>query len=142
MGKHVSREMPIHVGILGYLRDKFPNAIIHHSPNEFGMSGKAVARQIAKHKRMGMVVGFPDLVVIHCGAVMGFEVKAEGNYARPSQKAVGEQFKANGAFWAVVRSKDDVRDCLAEWGVFVGNGDNFETVGVHTGPIPKKGPAQ
>lgn len=112
----VEREMPIHLAVLQYLRLRFPGAVIHHSPNEASLKGPAVARMIAKNRNMGMVKGFPDLLVLDDGEVMGFEVKAEGGRLTDSQKDVGEQFAANGCRWAVVRSVVDVEECLAEWG--------------------------
>lgn len=44
-----------------------------------------------------------------------FEVKAEGNYATPDQKAVHETLRANGFRVAVVRSVQDVEECLEHW---------------------------
>jgi hypothetical protein len=64
-----------------------------------------------------MAIGFPDLLVIWRGRCMGFEVKAEGGTTSPAQKAMGALMQANGAHWAVVRSIDDVREYLAQWGV-------------------------
>lgn len=111
----VDRERPIHLAILKYLRLQYPDALIHHSANEVDLRSKDVARAIAKSKHMGMVPGFPDLLVIWRAYVWGFEVKAEGNYATKSQKDVGTLMENNGAKWAVVRSVDDVKECIAEW---------------------------
>jgi len=72
------REGPVHRAVLAYLSLMFPGAVIHHSPNEFGMAGAAVARQIAKHKSLGMVPGWPDLVAMTFHGPLFFEVKAEG----------------------------------------------------------------
>lgn len=111
----VDREGPIHRAILTYLRTQYPDALIHHSPNETDLRGKDVARAIAKQKGLGMAVGFPDLLMVWRGYMWGFEVKAEGNYASTKQKDVGVLLENNGAKWAVVRSIDDVRECIAEW---------------------------
>lgn len=111
-------EGPIHRSILDYLRLTLPKAVIHHSANEIGLSGKAIERVIAKAKWNGMLVGFPDIIVITAGSpAIGFEVKAPGGYPSDAQKAVGAALQAAGAHWAVVRSTDDVRECLREWGV-------------------------
>jgi len=120
MAKRQSPEKKVHEDVLAYLRLKFPKAVIHHSPNEFGASGKEIARQIAKHKKMGMAVGFPDLIALTDKGPMLFEVKAEGNYATESQKALHSDLDALGYRVAVVRSVDDVREKLAAWG-FIGS---------------------
>lgn len=112
-----SLELPIHRAVLHYLKLALPGAVIHHSAQNLGVTGPAIARAVALSKSMGMCVGFPDLLVIWRGRVMGFEVKAEGGTTSETQRAVGAAFGDNGARWAVVRSIDDVRDCLADWGV-------------------------
>ena len=101
-------EMDIHNAIFDWLRLKLPKAVIHHSPNEFGMSGPAIKRQVAKHKRMGMFVGFPDLLVLLKGRTVGLEVKAGKNRQSDAQKDAENAFKENSAEYHVVRSIDDV----------------------------------
>lgn len=108
-------EGPIHGAILTYLRRQYPQAVIHHSPNETDVRGPAIARAIAKQKMMGMLVGFPDLIMLHEGRLYTFEVKAEGGRTSEAQKAVGEAIVASGGFWAVVRSIDDVREKMGQW---------------------------
>ena len=112
-----SLELPIHRAILSYLRLAFPKGITHHSPQNIGVDGAKVARAVALSKSMGMVSGWPDLITIADGRVMAWEVKAEGGTVSDAQKAVGAALQANGVHWAVVRSIDDVRDYLREWGV-------------------------
>ena len=105
-------EMHIHKAIFDWLCLKLPRAVIHHSPNELGMSGPAIKRQVAKHKRMGMRVGFPDfLVLLRVGLkcrTVGLEVKAGKNRQSDAQKDVENDFKVNLAEYYVVRSIDDV----------------------------------
>lgn len=117
MTRRIDREGPIHRAILGYLRAQFPSAVIHHSPNEVSLRGKDVARAIAKAKGLGMAVGFPDLLMIHDGHTVAFEVKAEKGRATDAQSNIGELMIANGAMWAVVRSVDDVKARLKAWEV-------------------------
>jgi hypothetical protein len=108
-------EGPIHAAVLAYLRRQYPKAVIAHVPNQTDVKGSNIARAIAKQKMMGMLVGFPDLLMLHEGRFYGFEVKAEGGRASDAQKAVGEAIIASGGFWAVVRSIDDVREKMEEW---------------------------
>ena len=106
-------EGPIHRAILAHLRDIFPGALVVHAANEIGLKGKDVARQIAKAKFNGMVPGFPDLACfLPEGEAVFFEVKAEGNTTSPAQKSVLAQLEALGFRAAVVRSVQDVNECL------------------------------
>ena len=111
-------ERKAHLTILEFLRTVLiGNPIIHHSPNEFGMSGGEVARQIAKHKHLGMLPGFPDLVALTFHGPLCFEVKADGGSLSPAQKAVHADLTRLGYRIAVVRGIEDVRSRLAEWGI-------------------------
>lgn len=113
------RESPIHRAIVAYLRLALPDAMTHHCRNEINKRGTAIARELAQAKAKGAVTGFPDLIVLPFAhiPVMFFEVKAEGGYASPEQKAVHERLTALGYRVAIVRSIDDVRERLAAWGV-------------------------
>lgn len=115
--KHRDLESPVHRSILAYLRHVFPRALIHHSPNGSSLKGPEVARQIAKAKSLGMVKGFPDLVVFHDGTALFFEVKARSGTVQPEQKDVLAQLAALGFRTAIVRSIDDVAECLEHWGL-------------------------
>ena len=118
MTKRQAPERRAHLAILSYLRTVLHgNPKIHHSPNEFGMSGDGIARQIAKHKDMGMVPGWPDLVAVTFHGDLYFEVKAEGGSLSTAQKDVHADLRRLGRKVAVVRSIDDVRDHLAAWGI-------------------------
>lgn len=117
--KRVDLEGPIHRSILAYLRRALPGAIIHHSANEIGISGKEAARQVAKAKSLGMVPGFPDLVVFLTADVgpLFFEVKAKGGTLTQSQRDVIAALDALGYRVAMVRSIDDVAARLRDWGI-------------------------
>ena len=109
-------EGPIHRAILAYLRATLPHALIHHSPNESDMARADKARM--RRAALGTRSGWPDLqVCLRYGATVYFEVKAEGSRVSPAQKAIGAALMDLGNHWAVVRSVDDVRACLAEWGI-------------------------
>jgi len=119
--KRASPERAIHLAVLVYLRRVLPAAITHHSAQGLDVSGvgpgNAIARAVAKAKCMGMVTGFPDLILLHRGRAYGLEIKAEGGRMSPAQKAVQADFAAAGVPYAVVRSVDDARDALADWGI-------------------------
>lgn len=117
----MKREQPerlVHLAVLEYLRTfLIGNPVIHHSPNELGLSGEAAARQVAKHKHLGMCVGFPDLVAFTFHGPLFFEVKAGRNSTSQTQRECHDDLTRLGYRVAVVRSVDDVRDALARWGI-------------------------
>ena len=51
------------------------------------------------------------------GQPMAFEVKSKDGRLSKSQKALRDAFMAQGIPYAVVRSVDDVKAALDEWGV-------------------------
>lgn len=119
MAKRIDREGPIQRSIIAWLRVVMPDAIVHHSANESHLKGKAAMLASVRKKRDGMRPGFPDLIVLpfaNVGAIF-FEVKAPGNYTQQNQDAMIADMRALGYRVAVVRSIDDVRAALVEWGV-------------------------
>ena len=99
-----------------FLRAVLPRqAVVHHSANEFGIDGEAVARQIAKNKTAGMVKGWPDLEFMLGGRAYFLEVKPPGRTPSEAQAACHERLRQAGCEVAVVRSVDDVRDTLRRW---------------------------
>ena len=113
------RETPVQVAIVQWLEMQFPAWIVHHCKMEINKRGKAIQAEIAKAKRKGSKVGFPDLLVLpyaHIGPLF-LEVKAEGNYASTAQKDMHKRLRALGYKVAVVRSIEDVQETLAGWGI-------------------------
>ena len=120
----VDREGPIQIAIIKYLRAILPKeCLVVHIKNEINKRGKAFAIEQAKAKRKGVVTGFPDLMVLPFVTVgpVFFEVKAKGNYATEAQKGIHKQITHLGYPCAVVRSVDDVRECLFQWGILAVN---------------------
>ena len=71
-----------------------------------------------KAASLGTMRGWPDLqVCLRYGATVYFEVKSPSGRVTPDQAAIGAALMDLGNHWAVVRSVDDVRECLAEWGI-------------------------
>lgn len=115
----MKREAPIQRAIVQWLRAQHPAWIVHHSKNEINKRGKAIALELAQAKQAGAVTGWPDLIVLppsHVG-VLFFEVKAEGNYPTDAQRRVHDQLRALGYRVGIVRSVDDVKQRLADWGI-------------------------
>ena len=103
----------IQISILEYLEAVAPHVLFFAVPNEGRRSWTAAAR----HKLLGMVAGVPDLVLVHDGHALFFEVKAPDGRLRPAQKLFLETAAKAGAKTAVVRSIDDVRAALKAWGI-------------------------
>ena len=80
----------------------------------------------AQLKRLGLVAGFPDIIVIHpvasagseLGAwLVGIELKAPKGRQSDEQKAVQRAFEQAGGFYYVCRSVDEVEDALRQTGI-------------------------
>lgn len=111
-------EDSIHAQIVAWLRLVLPSdAIIHHSRNEGNRGGFRGARDGARGRAMGVMPGFPDLLIYVGGRGYCIEVKRPGEYQSPIQKLVEKQLTAQGIPYAVCRSVDDARSVLASWGV-------------------------
>lgn len=88
-------------------------------PNGATLRGDKTERaiQMANLKRDGLCPGFPDLLVYGPQSRMGhIEVKCEGQYQQPTQKAVQAWLTDWGHLYAVCRSIEDVEETLAAWG--------------------------
>ncbi len=104
--------------ILAYLAARGFWAV--HIPNGSKLAGTPVQRARAgkRFKDEGLYPGFPDLAVMFDGGRVGFiEVKAEGAYQQPTQKACQARMEALGHRYAVCRSIEDAAETLAKWGI-------------------------
>ncbi len=71
----------------------------------------------ARLKRMGLAKGWPDLLIIYRGNLIGIELKVAGGSISPEQKHIGAMFIAHGFAWGIARSLDDVEAILTEQGI-------------------------
>ena len=88
-------------------------------PNGAVLAGddRARAMQAAALKRSGMSPGFPDLILFSRAHGVGFiEIKREGEKLRKEQADWSDKLQDYGQRWATVRSVDDARETLREWG--------------------------
>lgn len=108
-------EDTVHVSIKAWLERVMPQAIVAHVPNGGGRS-EGEAR---KFKRLGVLAGFPDLIVLPGHGVTVFlEVKGPKTRMSPEQRAFGLKVTALGGYvWAVVRSIEDARIALHAAGI-------------------------
>jgi hypothetical protein len=113
-----TREAQIHRAIVGWLVLQLPqSAVLHHSPNEVDMRGPDVARAIAKARAMGTRKGWPDIEIVWNGAAYFFEVKTGSGRLSEAQRETHERLRAAGANVATIRSVEDARAALQEWGI-------------------------
>jgi len=118
--KPIDREGTVQIEIVNWLRDVLPSeCIVHHCKNEINSSGHSVAREIAQAKVRGLVPGFPDLVILPyaTAGVFFLKVKAPKGTVQTVQTDIHTKMAALGYHVAVVRSVDDVRDCLIKWSI-------------------------
>lgn len=87
--KFLRPEDHLHIQICRYIRLAYPKAAIHHSPNE----GKRSAFERYLLSLMGVSSGFPDLIIINDGIMIGLELKSGKN--KPTE---------NQLYWIVVLS--------------------------------------
>lgn len=122
--KLVRYEDPIHRSILNYLESTLPDEfVVHHSRNggrSKGENGRA--------KGLGTKKGFPDLLILGSDDFGGLvrldvptgwlmEVKVPGKGPDSDQRKLHKKLKALGFKVGVVRSIDDARQLVIEWGL-------------------------
>lgn len=110
-------EADIQRAIVAYLRTVLPSAIVTHVPNQVERAGTAAMREVKRKKDMGMLPGFPDILILADGRGYTIEVKAPGGSLGKAQRAVRDVLARQGIPFGVARSIDDARALLAEWGL-------------------------
>lgn len=105
-------EHAIQKTIVDYLRRVLPDDVrVVAIPNK-----PRSRRQGALEKARGSVAGVPDLILTGRIHAM-IEVKREASYLRAEQREWRDFCGRNQVPYAVVRSVEDVRSALADWGV-------------------------
>ena len=109
-------ETPVHIAVYSHLMAVLPVAAsrtLIHIPNGENRTAKTGSFL----KRLGVKPGVEDLQFFYEGTPYCVEVKPKGGYQSREQKDRQADVVAAGAFYAVVRSIDDVRELLAHWGI-------------------------
>ena len=89
-------------------------------------TGKVFCPGGTRLQRMGMRKGVPDLVILHFGRIMGLEVKSPGGTLSREQKEFRTEWERAAGIYAVVRSVEEGRALLEEWGVVTASGVGLE----------------
>lgn len=107
-------ERIIHTAIVDYLNAVLPES--HLVAHLYNNPRSAAAGAMAK--RMGMLAGIPDLMIIRpLGRVMFIEIKSHKGRLSPAQIAFRLFCKQWGIPHKVCRCIGDARDFLEEWGI-------------------------
>jgi len=96
------------------------NFIVFSVPNEGAGAGPTKLdriRRMKKFKKMGLLAGVADLVIIHKSKVYFLELKSKTGRQEDSQKKFESNCAVVGATYAICRSLDDVRIIMAKWGI-------------------------
>ena len=102
-------EIKIHIAILDYLRAVLPDALVWHTPN----GGARNISEAKSLKRMGVLPGVPDIIVItRAGKALFIEVKTARGKLSLEQSSFRDFCVAAGLPWALCRSVDDAREFL------------------------------
>lgn len=115
----MTTEHQIHASILRYLRSVLPHGwLVMHVPN----GGSRNPIEGARMKALGVVAGWPDISIFggghNSGGVVCFmEVKSKSGRVSQCQHRIIDQLKDMGFPVAVVRSIDDARVYVKEWGL-------------------------
>lgn len=112
--KSRASEKAVHTAILDYLNAILPES--HLTVHLYNNPRSAAAGALAK--RMGMMAGIPDLMIIRpLGRLAFIEVKREGGRLSAPQIAFRLFCRQWGVPHAVCRSVDDARDFITEIGI-------------------------
>lgn len=98
-------EDAFHIEVVSFLRMALPDdALVAHSPN----GGWRLFSEAARFKKMGVVAGWPDLVVVHGGKAMFLELKAARGRLSDAQRLCHEKLRAAGCPVEVVKTLEQV----------------------------------
>ena len=111
-------EEQIHMAVVQYLNVVLPDgSVVHHSPNQM----KAKIGWHAKLKKLGMLKGFPDLMIMapseayifpEMAAPIFFEIKSATGRLSEAQRGTLNALQGCDAYTAVVRSVEDAEEHL------------------------------
>ena len=94
--------------IIFEFQNRLSTAVVAAVVNETNRSGRGAMLETQRKRGMGMLPGFPDMIVIYQGNVIFLEVKKPKGTLQPNQKAVHERLRRHGMDVRVIRSADDV----------------------------------
>jgi len=112
--KRKNPEREIHLAVADHLRKRAkPDVVWFHVPN----APRSVITG-AILKRMGMLAGVSDFILLHAREFFALELKAPGGRPTESQLEFQSRFRSAGGHAVVAEGLDEALGCLAMWGVF------------------------
>lgn len=106
-------EAQLHREVADYLRAVLDPAQVEWTTFPAGGGGRIRGAML---KGMGLLAGWPDIqFVVRNRPLMLIELKAEGKYPTPEQRALHERLRGLGCLVAVCRSVDEVEGTLKAW---------------------------
>lgn len=81
---------------------------LFHVPNG-GLRNK---REATKFKAMGVIAGIPDLVLVHAGQLVGFELKTATGRVSEVQKQVHQAWKAQDVAVYIIRDLETFQQII------------------------------
>lgn len=108
-------EQDLQIVVMQWLRIACPKVIAAHCPN----GGKRNRVEAIRLKQMGVLAGFPDLMLFYEKRAYFIEMKAPGRIRATSddQEDVLARLSRNGFECAVCDSLQSVKNCIALWGL-------------------------
>ena len=130
MKRDTDEEFVTHAALVEHLRQFRQEGVVFFHPSSgeertkrvHPKTGKVFCPGGTRLQRMGMRKGVPDLVILHSGRITGLEVKSPGGTLSREQKEFRVEWERAGAIYAVVRSAEEGRALLEEWGVVTASG--------------------
>ena len=95
----LSEEDRLQAMLVKYVRLQYPSAIILHVPNE----GKRTKWENARLKYIGVLYGFPDLVLLYKQRTILIELKTAKGKLQDNQTEVHERLTKNGFIVHIIR---------------------------------------
>jgi hypothetical protein len=103
-------EEKIQEAIITAIRYLYPKSIIAAVPN----GGKRNVMEAVRFKRQGVLAGFADIIFLHKGECLFFEVKAGKGKQTDNQLAFEKNVKEQGFKYYLVKSVEEVLNIIVE----------------------------
>lgn len=103
-------EDKIQSSIVTAVKYLYPKSILAAVPN----GGKRNLKEAVRFKQQGVYAGFADLIFIHKGNIMFFEVKAPNGKQSELQKEFETKITNQGFKYHIVKSVDEVLQIIIE----------------------------
>lgn len=112
---NLMREDNVQRLVVAHLQRRAAKGVIYwHTPN----GGKRAISEAAKMKRLGVLPGVPDLLILRAGELFALELKTETGRLSDDQKHMLSELAKAGATTATAYGLDHALTLLEQWGIF------------------------